>query len=137
MRAAIKSNASCPCGADLAYGECCGVWHRNPEIHSAPTARDLMRSRYAAYVLELSDYLLATWHPDTRPAGVVCFEPGLRWLGLKILDYTLQDESHATVKFIALCKLAGRAHRMAETSRFVKETGRWFYVDGGVILGGE
>ena len=43
-----------------------------------------------------------------------------------------QDEAHATVSFVARSKLAGRAHRLQETSRFVREDGRWFYVDGDV-----
>jgi len=29
-----------------------------------------MRSRYSAYVLKLEAYLLATWHPGTRPAAL-------------------------------------------------------------------
>jgi SEC-C motif-containing protein len=31
---------------------------------------------------------------------------------------------------VARSKLAGRAHRLQELSRFVREEGRWFYVDG-------
>ena len=88
-----------------------------------------MRSRYTAYVLRLADYLLATWQPATRPASLD-FEPGLRWLGLQVLAHQQSDDNHATVAFVARSKLAGRAHRMAETSRFVREGGRWLYVDG-------
>ncbi len=88
-----------------------------------------MRSRYSAYVLKLSDYLLATWHPSTRPASLD-FEPGQRWLGLQVLAGHHPDDGHATVAFVARSKLAGRAQRLAETSRFVREGGRWFYVDG-------
>jgi SEC-C motif-containing protein len=36
----------------------------------------------------------------------------------------------ATVAFVARSKLGGRAHRLVETSRFVREHGQWFYVDG-------
>jgi SEC-C motif-containing protein len=31
---------------------------------------------------------------------------------------------------VARSKLGGRAQRLHETSRFVREDGRWFYVDG-------
>ena len=95
----------------------------------APDAAALMRSRYSAYVLRLADYLLATWHPSTRPASID-FEPGLRWLGLQVLDHRAMHDNHATVAFVARSKLAGRAQRLAETSRFVREGDRWLYVDG-------
>jgi SEC-C motif-containing protein len=89
-----------------------------------------MRSRYSAYVLALHDYLLATWHPSTRPAELGADEPGLKWLGLEVRRHVQQDDTHATVEFVARSKLGGRAHRLHETSRFVREEGRWYYVDG-------
>ncbi len=89
-----------------------------------------MRSRYSAYVLDLTDYLLATWHPSTRPAKIEPNEPGLHWLGLEVRQHHVQDADHATVEFVARSKLAGRAHRLHETSRFVREDGRWYYLDG-------
>jgi SEC-C motif-containing protein len=91
-----------------------------------------MRSRYAAYVLDRLDYLRATWHPDTRPADLAPNEPGLRWLGLEVREHRVRDADHATVRFVARSKLGGRAFRLAETSRFVREGGRWYYVDGDV-----
>jgi SEC-C motif-containing protein len=89
-----------------------------------------MRSRYCAYVLQLGSYLLDTWHPGTRPAKEPTFEPGLRWLGLDLRQHQQADTDHATVRFVARSKLGGRAHRLEETSRFVREGGRWYYVDG-------
>lgn len=91
-----------------------------------------MRSRYVAYVREDAAYLLATWHASTRPpADALAFEPGLRWLGLEVRQHTASGDT-ATVSFVARSKLGGRAHRLQETSRFVREGGRWFYVDGDV-----
>lgn len=98
----------------------------------APDAETLMRSRYSAYVRGLGDYLLDTWHPSTRPAEAPVFEPGLRWLGLEVKQHRAIDATHATVSFVARSKLGGRAHRLQETSRFVCEGGRWYYVDGDV-----
>lgn len=91
-----------------------------------------MRSRYSAYVLGLSDYLLATWHPRTRPETLAPDDPGLKWLGLDVRRHVQQDADHATVEFVARSKLGGRAHRLHETSRFERDptTGRWTYVDG-------
>lgn len=91
-----------------------------------------MRSRYSAYTLGLHDYLLATWHPSTRPAQLEPDPPGLKWLGLEVRRHERQGDERATVSFVARSKLGGRAHRLQETSRFVREGGRWFYVDGDV-----
>lgn len=89
-----------------------------------------MRSRYAAYVLDRVDYLLATWHPSTRPAGLEANSPGTKWLGLEVRRHTVIDADHASVEFVARSKFGGRAQRLHERSRFVREDGRWFYVDG-------
>ena len=91
-----------------------------------------MRSRYSAYVMRHDAYLTDTWHPSTRPTSPPEQEPGLRWLGLQVLRHRLVDETHAEVEFVARSKLEGRAHRLRETSRFVREGGVWFYVDGDV-----
>jgi len=127
--AAMPADPPCPCGLPARLSACCGRWHAGPLQLQAPDAAALMRSRYSAYVLRLADHLLATWHPASRPASID-FEPGLRWLGLQVLDHRPVDDNHATVAFVARSKLAGRAQRLAETSRFVREGGRWLYVDG-------
>ena len=89
-----------------------------------------MRSRYSAYVLKLEDYLLATWHPDTRPAELDLAADDSKWLGLEVKKRAAQDASHATVEFVARYRIAGRGYRLHEISRFVREDGRWFYLDG-------
>jgi SEC-C motif-containing protein len=119
---------SCPCGRPAAYEQCCGRWHAGPTRLQAPDAEALMRSRYSAFVRELDDYLLDTWHPSTRPPSV-SFEAGLRWLGLDLKRHLPQGEDRAIVEFVARSKLGGRAQRLHETSRFVREDGRWFYLD--------
>jgi SEC-C motif-containing protein len=95
----------------------------------APTAEALMRSRYTAYVLGLTGYLLDTWHPSTRPATIDADPPGLRWLGLDVRDCVDLSADHSTVEFVARSKLAGRAQRLHETSRFERVGNRWLYVD--------
>ncbi len=116
-----------------------------------------MRSRYSAYVLGLTDYLLATWHPSTRPTSIDADVPGLTWLGLQVRSVEVHDAVHvihavhdthavrathavhATVDFVARSKQGGRAARMQEKSRFLFEStgtsGFWFYVDGDVTPG--
>ena len=119
---------SCPCGAPRAYEACCGPFHAGLP---APTAEALMRSRYTAYVRADIDYLQATWHPDTRPEpSSLLPEPGTRWLGLEV-KHAMEDGDTATVTFVARFKVGGRpAVRLHERSRFVREGGRWRYVDG-------
>ncbi|WP_298830506.1 YchJ family metal-binding protein [uncultured Piscinibacter sp.] len=124
------ASVPCPCGSGLPYDACCGRFHEGALHLQAPDAERLMRSRYSAYVLGLRDYLLATWHPSTRPASLESDPPGLKWLGLEVRRHERQDENRATVRFVARSKLGGRAQRLQETSRFVREGGRWYYVDG-------
>ncbi|GAB1391938.1 YchJ family protein [Rhodocyclaceae bacterium] len=120
------SDTSCPCGSGNAFVDCCGQYLDGRAL--APTAEHLMRSRYSAYVQMNMPYLLATWHPSTRPTPLDLTPT--QWLGLSVERHTLQDANHATVVFVARYKVGGRAYKLAETSRFVREEGRWFYLDG-------
>lgn len=121
---------ACPCGLRRPYAACCGRWHHGPLHLRAPDAEALMRSRYSAFALGLHDYLLATWHPQTRPALIEPDPAGLRWLGLEVKAHQQMDDRHATVEFVARHKLGGRAHRLHELSRFECVGDAWFYVDG-------
>ncbi|MDB5769439.1 MAG: ychJ [Collimonas fungivorans] len=123
----------CPCGGG-SYALCCGRYHSGAE--TAPTALALMRSRYSAYVMDKGAYLQATWHRSSRPPEPVAAEAGLKWLGLEVRKHQAEGDS-ATVEFVARYKIDGRAQRLHEISRFVREseTGTenrpcWFYVDG-------
>lgn len=124
---AKHASLPCPCGGP-AYDRCCGR-HVGTAL-PAPDAETLMRSRYSAFVLDRRDHLLATWHASTRPAAIEPPPPGLRWLGLEVRQHRLTGSDAAEVEFVARSKLAGRAHRLHERSRFVREQGRWFYLDG-------
>lgn len=89
-----------------------------------------MRSRYSAYVLKLEPYLLATWHADTRPAALDLAQDATTWLGLEIKRRAQDAPDSAIIEFVARYKVGGRAYRLHEISRFVREDGWWFYVDG-------
>ncbi len=126
-----KLSALCPCGSDKPYAACCARYLDGGE--SAPTAETLMRSRYTAYTLKRENYLLATWHPSTRPSDLgLAEDAATKWLGLEIRRHEQQDMDHAVIEFVARYKVQGRAHRLHETSRFVRENGRWLYVDGDI-----
>jgi SEC-C motif-containing protein len=90
-----------------------------------------MRSRYSAFVRGDAAYLLATWHPRTRPPAPLALTPGVTWLGLEVRHHEPSGDT-ATVAFEARSTVRGRAHRLVETSRFVREDGRWYYVDGDI-----
>ncbi len=133
--ASSDPTTACPCGQTnarqkpLAYADCCGRYVAHFDATPAPDAPSLMRSRYSAFVLERADYLQATWHARTRPAQLD-FDPGARWLGLSVRSQRSTGEGTAEVEFVARYRVGGRAVRLHETSRFVREDGRWFYVDG-------
>ena len=91
-----------------------------------------MRSRYTAYTLRNTAYLLATWHAGTRPPTLDA-DDRLRWLGLVITNAAATGADTATVEFIARYRAGGRAGCLHEVSRFVREGGRWYYVDGDIL----
>ena len=92
-----------------------------------------MRSRYCAYVLCNEQYLLATWHPSTRP-GSIPFAKNQKWLGLNVIEVSVTGAVTAEVEFIARSRVSNAAAvRQHERSRFVREEGRWFYVNGDLV----
>jgi SEC-C motif domain protein len=131
----VTAAGPCPCGRvdgrgrPVPFARCCGAYLADFAHTPAPDAERLMRSRYAAFVLEDAPYLLATWHPSRRPAELG-FEPGVKWLGLEVKEHRPLDATHAEVEFVARSRHAGRAQRLHERSRFVCEDGRWYYLDG-------
>lgn len=133
----FQSDDPCPCGRQdtrgrgRPYAACCGP-HREPGAAvPAPDAEALMRSPYTAFARGDVAHLLATWHASTRPAELA-LEPGVTWLGLDVKRHRALDADHAEVEFVARSRIAGRGQRLHEVSRFVREGGRWFYVDGEV-----
>ncbi len=125
----------CPCGRvdakqrAVSYADCCGRFVDHFSDSPAPDAEHLMRSRYSAFVLERTDYLLATWHSSTRPE-TLDFDANSKWLGLDVREHKVTVAETAEVEFVARYRVDGRAVRLHERSRFVREDGRWFYVDG-------
>ncbi|WP_341769712.1 YchJ family protein [Agromyces protaetiae] len=90
-----------------------------------------MRSRYTAFAVGAADYLLATWHPTTRPAALD-LDDRLEWNGLTILATERGGpfDSDGTVEFVARYREGDERGRLHEVSRFRREGGRWYYLDG-------
>jgi SEC-C motif-containing protein len=124
-----EPTAKCHCGGAPGYALCCRPYIQREQL--APTAEALMRSRYSAFVECHEAYLLASWHPKTRPSRVR-FDPQQQWLGLSIKSTELggADDSTGLVEFVARFKVKGRGHRLHENSRFEKIDDQWFYLDG-------
>ena len=122
----------CPCLSGETYGACCAPLHRDETL--APTAVRLMRSRYSAFALGDTAYLSATWHPSTRPSDLE-LDSDQHWIRLDIENSTGGGllATTGTVEFTAYYRAVedGRTVRgeQHENSRFLKEGGRWFYVD--------
>ncbi|SDD40090.1 YchJ family protein [Rhodococcus tukisamuensis] len=120
--------ARCPCLSGETYGGCCGRFHGGQA--DAPTAEQLMRSRYAAFAVGDAAYLLRTWHPSTRPRRLD-LDPDQRWTRLDVLGTSgggLLDTEGA-VEFVAHYVVEGHRDSLREHSRFVRVDGRWSYLD--------
>lgn len=121
---------TCPCGSGQVLASCCGQFFGEK---LADTAEQLMRSRYTAYVFGDKKYLLKTWHKNTRPGALnLSQQEPLKWIGLKVLNHNVDsgDPNQASVEFVARYRVNGRAQKIHELSRFCKEDGHWFYIDG-------
>jgi SEC-C motif-containing protein len=122
---------SCPCGSGLDYSGCCELLHLGS---AAPTAEALMRSRFSAFALGLEAYLLASWHPETRPASLD-LDDGRVWRRLQIVDTVSggPDDEAGVVEFRASFRDADGARGLLhERSAFRRVDGNWKYVDGAV-----
>jgi len=120
----------CPCGSARGYDDCCGALHRGAP---APTAEALMRSRFSAFALGLREYLLASWHPSTRP-GSLDLDADVVWRRLQLVDTVAggPDDAEGVVEFRASYRDADGAGLLHERSRFIRVDGRWVYLDGEV-----
>lgn len=118
----------CPCYSGKSYSDCCQPLHQG---QAASDAERLMRSRYSAYALKLPEYILQTWHTDTRPATLTQDElGGIKWLKLQVLSHQQTDAETAFVKFIATFQTGRqRKEQLSEHSRFKKVDERWLYLD--------
>jgi SEC-C motif-containing protein len=141
LQTAMPPSIPCPCGG-AALATCCAPYLSGAAVPG--TAEALMRSRYTAFTQRDEAYLRATWHPGTvPPEPIVNPAEHPKWLGLEIKSSLrlrkrqanlLESPDADTVEFVARYKIAGRAHRLHELSRFVREhsggVARWYYLDG-------
>lgn len=129
----------CPCGSAVEYSLCCQRYVSGTQV--APDPSHLMRSRYTAFVLKEADYLINTWHPDCHATAFrQDIEAGFahtQWQGLTVFGTAAgKDENEGYVSFVARFTEAGKTAAIIECSRFLKENGRWYYIDGKRLVPG-
>lgn len=118
---------ACPCGSGLQFDLCCRRFLAGETLPQTPL--ELMRSRYTAYTRHDSRYIRQTWYPGSRPESAMETDPAIKWTRLEIIRCHA-DQNDGLVEFIAHYKINGRARKMHETSRFLRENGQWYYLDG-------
>ncbi|WP_409420167.1 YchJ family protein [Pseudaeromonas sp. ZJS20] len=127
--------STCPCGDPRPFAACCGPFILGQQWPSRPV--ELMRSRFSAFVLGHWDYILATWHPDYRPAmtaEALGAEQDGHWVRLQVLsDQGGPEDEQGVVEFIAWYRQEGRLYPHHERSRFVRLDGHWVYTDGDLL----
>jgi SEC-C motif domain protein len=123
---------NCMCLSGEQYRMCCGRFHSGTA--EAATAEQLMRSRYSAFALRDESYLLRTWHPSEAPKHLD-LDPEMEWRRLDIVstDRGGPLDVQGTVEFKAYFRQGGDRGVLHEVSRFVREHGRWFYLDGKIL----
>lgn len=89
-----------------------------------------MRSRFSAYAVGDVTYVRATWHPRTCPRDLA-LDPDVRWYRLDVHATERGGllDTDGTVEFTAYYRAPDGAGSQHEVSRFVRESGRWLYVD--------
>lgn len=121
----FKDLELCPCGSKKLYRDCCEPLHKGAPASSAEA---LMRSRFSAFALQLSDYLRDSWHPITRPEQLE-LEPETQWKRLEILNSN-NDAEQGDVHFKAYYCEHGKWYLLEENSKFLFENGHWLYHSG-------
>ena len=130
----MNLNQDCPCNSNKTYGACCYDFHSGKS--PASSAEALMRSRYSAYVLGISDYVVKTTHPKFRgkdfKENIKNWMNQTRWTDLEVLEVSegLLDDEMGEVEFVAEFILDGQCQILHEKSTFVKYKGRWVYTEG-------
>lgn len=135
----FSANDNCPCGSLIKYKKCCKPFHEN--IKTPITALELMKSRYCAYAIEKSEYIILTTHQNNRDFNIdtkawnndiLDFSKNTKFEKLEILEF-IDGQTESFVTFKANITQNKQDVSFVEKSRFVKENGKWQYIDGQFI----
>lgn len=122
----------CPCDSQQNYADCCEPIHLN---HAAATIPEqLMRARYCAHVKGLVDFVVNTYHSSCQAESQrkeIAESIDSDWCGLEVVQSEAgKDSDEGYVTFKAFFNQDGQQYCLEERSRFVRENGLWFYIDG-------
>ena len=118
----------CPCGSEKSYEACCKLYIE--ENKKVPNVEYLMRSRYTAFVLKNTQYILETnYRQAINDTEIKLLErefDAVEWLQLYVMGSSKNE-----VEFKAYFRdFDEKLHVMHEHSHFVFEEGKWYYRDG-------
>lgn len=125
----------CPCCSGQTYSECCKKYHDGAQ---PKTALLLMRARFAAYALNIPDYIVQTTHPASSQfsenkfnwkKSISDFAKHTKFNKLEVLDFKEKD-TVATVVFTAHITQNEQDATFTEKSYFEKVGNRWYYRGG-------
>ncbi|MCU7932485.1 MAG: SEC-C domain-containing protein [Candidatus Thiodiazotropha sp. (ex Codakia rugifera)] len=129
--------AACYCGSGVAYEECCG-----PILDGttkAINAEALMRARYSAFAAHKAEFLHQSLHPDHRHDHDIeatrRWSENAQWMNLQVVELKggTETDEEGSVEFIATYKEKGVVRPHHEISRFLKQDGDWYFVDGQLV----
>ena len=119
---------NCPCCSGKNYENCCEPYHLGKKLPQTP--EQLMRSRYTAFALVLTNYLVETTHSSTQKdndfSDIEDWAKSNKWLKLEIA-FAKENK----VRFRAFYQdKNNEIYEHDELSTFAQENGKWVYVDG-------
>ena len=122
----------CPCGSALSIAYVASDIFLAIRLHRI---RHTSCSRYTAFVIKDADYLIKTWHPSCHAADFRQeIEAGFthtQWLGLTVFESSPgSHDDEGFVSFVARFTENNKPRAIIERSRFLKESGQWYYIDG-------
>lgn len=126
----------CPCNPEVFYKDCCYPFHYDEREARSPL--ELMKSRYSAYAMQLSDYIIETTHlknphylkdKSKWKKSINDTYSGVLFKKLEILEYS-QNDLEGYVTFKANLEKLGQDISFQERSRFIFENSKWYYLDG-------
>ena len=135
----FSANDNCPCGSLIKYKKCCKPFHE--DIKTPINALELMKSRYCAYAIEKSEYIISTTHQKNRDFNtdtkvwnndILDFSKNTKFEKLEILEF-IDGQTESFVTFKANITQNKQDVSFIEKSRFIKENGKWQYIDGEFI----
>jgi SEC-C motif domain protein len=126
----LDTRSLCPCGSGVDYSQCCHPYHSGEKLPL--TAEALMRSRFSAYALDNTTYIVSTWAGSVKPEKIDFSKEPIEWTHLEIIGAKKGGvkDSKGIVEFKAFYTQNNEELALYETSRFIKTNGRWLYLDG-------